>query len=816
MKRRRHSLQVSTFPFLAVLLCAMGSLILLLLVIDRRAKVVMRAKALAAIRQMEAEDSKDSAARAAEWEQRSRALHEQLQQQKQELDVQSASIERQVVDTDKEIKTEQSQTAALDKQLQAEKENLFRVEKAVGAGVHEANQKKAESEAASAELTRQSGELMKMEQTLEDLKSLRQRQQQTYSLVPYRGRRGDNRRPIYLECGAESLIFHPDRLVLPATDSSSPAILQEVERRINRQQPIDVSEPSKQETPYLLLLVRPGGIATYYRALAALRNLKVDFGYEFVESDWVLDFPQDGNALQPWMTSEAAPPLSGSPRRPDPARSSPQPPTVRNGSDRPNQENGGALAMSPSGQEGIRGQVSGVRGQESEARGQESGVRGQESGVRGQESGVRGQESGGGPDEDAPPQMKGWRGFPDSGEFNRLRHFASLPTGAKGDRPSGPGEGAANGPQGLGGFAAGTAVLGPTQQQGSGVTLGAVRPRGVSFAGTAGSVGGTGSDDQGQSGFIGSGTTGERGESSPRSVASQNRIGGSLSRDPTGERAPEMTGNTPSFSPADSSSGMGLAGSGTGGGVATAPAAGNSNFISGQSGLHVSGQSGAPAGTAPYTTSATSATGAQSGPSLTSTFGGPSSQGSGRSGASSADATPPQGGTPEKAGVPALAGSPAPPQGGTPTPRESEGSFGSSSALSQLGAERERKPAAAPIVHRYVRPEWNIFVECAADHVIVYPGGLRIPTNSFGAHGKGSQSLLQAIQQMIAHRQAVVASSETSSGGSTQLPQIRFLVRPNGLRTYFFAYPQLEALHLPMTRENLDAKEDAVRHMMGR
>ena len=46
MKRRRQGLQVTTFPFLAVLLCAMGSLILLLLVIDRRAKVVARAKAV--------------------------------------------------------------------------------------------------------------------------------------------------------------------------------------------------------------------------------------------------------------------------------------------------------------------------------------------------------------------------------------------------------------------------------------------------------------------------------------------------------------------------------------------------------------------------------------------------------------------------------------------------------------------------------------------------------------------------------------------------------------------------------------------------
>ena len=40
MRRQRQKLQVSTFPFLAVLLAAMGSLILLLLVMDRRAKIV--------------------------------------------------------------------------------------------------------------------------------------------------------------------------------------------------------------------------------------------------------------------------------------------------------------------------------------------------------------------------------------------------------------------------------------------------------------------------------------------------------------------------------------------------------------------------------------------------------------------------------------------------------------------------------------------------------------------------------------------------------------------------------------------------------
>ncbi|HZY88671.1 MAG TPA: hypothetical protein VFE78_27860, partial [Gemmataceae bacterium] len=45
MRRRRQTLQVSTFPFLAVLLCTMGSLLLVLLAVDRKAKLAARQKA---------------------------------------------------------------------------------------------------------------------------------------------------------------------------------------------------------------------------------------------------------------------------------------------------------------------------------------------------------------------------------------------------------------------------------------------------------------------------------------------------------------------------------------------------------------------------------------------------------------------------------------------------------------------------------------------------------------------------------------------------------------------------------------------------
>src|SRR5579862_5067503 len=61
MRRSRHKLEVSTFPFLAVLLCAMGSLIFLLMVMDKRAKIVAQHK-IEEKRQEEAEARKSALA----------------------------------------------------------------------------------------------------------------------------------------------------------------------------------------------------------------------------------------------------------------------------------------------------------------------------------------------------------------------------------------------------------------------------------------------------------------------------------------------------------------------------------------------------------------------------------------------------------------------------------------------------------------------------------------------------------------------------------------------------------------------------------
>src|SRR5262249_15320928 len=103
MRRPRRRLEVSTFPFLAVLLCAMGSLILLLLVLDRRAKAAARAHALAVARdalaqreeaaRVASEEAARRAAEQAEERERRRALHEQLANEKEEVSGKLRSLE---------------------------------------------------------------------------------------------------------------------------------------------------------------------------------------------------------------------------------------------------------------------------------------------------------------------------------------------------------------------------------------------------------------------------------------------------------------------------------------------------------------------------------------------------------------------------------------------------------------------------------------------------------------------------------------------------------------------------------------------------
>ena len=303
MSRKRHAIHVDTFPFLAVLLCAMGSLILLLLIFDRRAKVVARAKAQENAAQAAAKKAKTVHSDDEDWKRKIHQLHELLVQQQLELQNQLRAILGNKAATAQRLKDEEKEIRSLHKAIGEQKADLDkkRTELAIRRGVLA---KASEQEkAAQKDLERFARELDQLERTLYDLQAVKRRDKETYSLVPYHGKRGANRKPIYVECTAYSLVFHPGGKSLSPLSMTPAEFLAEAVR-LGGKLPEKSDGDKEPDSPYVLFLVRPNGIASYYQAQAAMKELNMDFGYEFVEADWVFDFGGEGNiASQPWQSA---------------------------------------------------------------------------------------------------------------------------------------------------------------------------------------------------------------------------------------------------------------------------------------------------------------------------------------------------------------------------------------------------------------------------------------------------------------------------------------------------------------------------------
>lgn len=118
----------------------------------------------------------------------------------------------------------------------------------------------------------------------------------TYAIIPYRGKFGTNRRPINLECRGDGVFLQPEGIRFTVEDFLGPlgpgnpldAALRAIREELLRRKAFD---PSGGE-PYPLLIVRPDGIEAYYAARAALTSWGAEFGYELVEQDWELTYPE--------------------------------------------------------------------------------------------------------------------------------------------------------------------------------------------------------------------------------------------------------------------------------------------------------------------------------------------------------------------------------------------------------------------------------------------------------------------------------------------------------------------------------------------
>ncbi|MCH8924049.1 MAG: hypothetical protein IIA67_12980, partial [Planctomycetes bacterium] len=279
----QQSLSVSLFPFLAVLICTMGALIVLLVVISRQASL--------------------------------QAAQASFEETLSAPNVAEIRDEIALVESDIDLLEQQSRPLTAD-QLHEQRHRLAVTEQLIRDLRDQYERLKRDAERAAGFIddgaTRQRGLQQRLDQlrqqlaeATEQLDEARREADNTrrsYSIVPFRGPNGTRRRPIYIECRSDRVILQPEGVVLKQSDFEEPlgpgnplaAAL-----RATREYWADGGRVDQrgQRAPYPLLLVRPDGVIPYNIVRRAIKSWGPDFGYELIGQDWKLDLPKADPAL---------------------------------------------------------------------------------------------------------------------------------------------------------------------------------------------------------------------------------------------------------------------------------------------------------------------------------------------------------------------------------------------------------------------------------------------------------------------------------------------------------------------------------------
>lgn len=273
-RRTRDNIAPTLFPFLAVLLCTMGALVLILMLIVAGAQASTKEAEKANVeRAEEAEATLELASEAYE-----KKLEEgRLAIEKKRLRLQQLEdhIEELTEQLDELEKTSQLVEVKADTESEAEKsreEELSELEKQLA----DAKQK--------------------LEKKLDDPKG----NKPIFAIIPYEGTNGTHRRPIYLECHADGITIQPEGIELSTADLQPPhgpgnpldAALRAIRQEYRP------NGGSLTSNAYPLLVVRPNGIRSYVLARAAMSGWDDQFGYELVGESLELTFPESTPGLK--------------------------------------------------------------------------------------------------------------------------------------------------------------------------------------------------------------------------------------------------------------------------------------------------------------------------------------------------------------------------------------------------------------------------------------------------------------------------------------------------------------------------------------
>ena len=319
MRRASTSPSIQLFPFLAVLVCAMGALILLLLVTTRKMRQVAVARAEAeaeaaeeaarpAIRprpkpapvpsgpapeELAAKEAERAARRDALATARKRqsAREQEWQRSLAEAEIALDQRRQRVTETQQELDELRQKLQATETNLQ----HLIDRKSQLKSDLDKDSKLRANVEREHAEL---SEAILAAQKKLAELRRAHADRASKFAFIPYDGASGTTRRPVYIECTSTGIRFQPENMLLDQNDlkgftETFNPLLVASQRLMQywREQASTADDPRQAARPYILLVVRPKGTVAYYVARKMLSNLGDDFGYELIEEDFQLQLP---------------------------------------------------------------------------------------------------------------------------------------------------------------------------------------------------------------------------------------------------------------------------------------------------------------------------------------------------------------------------------------------------------------------------------------------------------------------------------------------------------------------------------------------
>ncbi|MGA2064872.1 MAG: hypothetical protein ABSG86_07885 [Thermoguttaceae bacterium] len=275
----REAPRVSLFPFLAVLICTMGALVLLLLAVTRQAR-------LQAIH----------AARAQKSEREADALS-QREMVRWRID----ALQKSRRETESQLADSRLVLGHLEDHARRLRQQLPRLAAAWQGAEQSGAEALRRRNVTQNEIAETEAQVATAQKHLAEAQQAARNRPRSYAIIPYEGPNQTRRRPIYLECRSDGIVLRPENIVFSEDDFDGPqgpgnplaAALRAAREFLLTQGGFDAQNGGE---PYPLLLVRPGGINFYYAARGAMKSWASEFGYELIGEDWKLKFPQaDGN-----------------------------------------------------------------------------------------------------------------------------------------------------------------------------------------------------------------------------------------------------------------------------------------------------------------------------------------------------------------------------------------------------------------------------------------------------------------------------------------------------------------------------------------